>query len=393
MHAKEYRYIVLGAGRQGTAAAYGLAHLGPVAEVVLADQDAGRAQQAARRINALLGRDLARGVQVDVRDHEALVALLASADGALSAVPYFFNLDITRAAIAARTHLCDMGGHTETVFRQLELDDAARAAGISVVPDCGMGPGLINTIGAYIIESLDEAHEVRIYDGGLPQNPKPPWNYSLLFHINGLTNEYDGTTVLLIDGRLTEVEGLTGYERLHIPPLGELEAFITTGGASTAPWTFRGRVRTYINKTLRYPGHYEWFRAYRALGLFSLEPIRVGEQEVVPREVFHALLEPKLYDPEVRDLAVIHVVGRGVKDGQLVTLTVDVLDYYDEATGFRAMERLTGWHCAAMLTRQVRGEVRPGAVPQETAVPPAALLDDLRGLGIAIREAWAPAGQ
>lgn len=383
-----YRYVVLGAGRQGTAAAYDLARMGQAAEVVLADADLERARQSAQRVNRLLQRPVARAAQVDVRESADLRRLLEPADGALSAVPYFFNLGITQAAIAARTHLCDMGGHTETVFRQLELDEAARQAGVSIVPDCGMGPGLINTIGAYIIDTLDEADEVRIYDGGLPKHPKPPWNYNLLFHINGLTNEYYGTTVLLIDGELTEVEGLTGYERLTIPPVGELEAFITTGGASTAPWTFRGRVRTYINKTLRYPGHYAWFRAYKELGLFDLEPIEIDGTRVVPREVFHALLEPKLYDPEVRDLALIHVIGSGRKDGRAVRLTVDVYDEYDEATGFRAMERLTGWHCATMLALQVQAAVKPGAVPQETAVAPQRVLDGLRARGIAWHETW-----
>ncbi len=388
----QYRYVVLGAGRQGTAAAYDLARMGQAAEVVLADVDLGRAQRSAQRVNDLLQRPVARAAEVDVSDASALQRLLAPAHGALSAVPYFFNLAITRAAIAARTHLCDMGGHTPTVFQQLEQDPKARQAGVSVVPDCGMGPGLINTIGAYIIASLDQAHEVRIYDGGLPKHPRPPWNYNLLFHINGLTNEYYGTTVLLRDGELVEVEGLTEYERLNLPPLGELEAFITTGGASTAPWTFRGKVRTYINKTLRYPGHYEWFRAYKALGLFELDPVEVNGQPVVPREVFHTLLAPKLEDPEVQDVALIHVVGTGIKEGKPVKFVVDVYDEYDPHTGFRAMERLTGWHCSTMLAFQVQGIVPPGAHPQETAVPPERMLEALRQRGIAIRQTWAGLG-
>ncbi len=382
----KYRYVVLGAGRQGTAAGYDFARHGEAVQVVMADADAAQAERSAARINALTGRDVAVPAVVDATDGEALRRLLEPADGVLSAVPYFFNLEITRAAIASRTHMADIGGHTQTVFAQLALDEQARHAGISIVPDCGMGPGLINTIGAYLVEAFDEPREVRIYDGGLPQHPEPPWNYALTFHINGLTNEYDGTTTLLIDGKLTEVEGLTQYERLEIPPLGELEAFITTGGASTAPWTFHGRLQTYINKTLRYPGHYEWFLAYKNLGLFSETPMQVGECALKPRDFYHALLAPKITAPEgLRDVAVIHAVGRGKREGQEAEVVVDVLDYYDEATGFRAMERLTGWHASAMLIAQVRGEVRPGAVPQETAFPPAAMLEALRARGIAIK--------
>ncbi len=380
-----YRYVVLGAGRQGTAAGYDVALRGEAARVVMADADPAQAERSAARINTLLGREVAVPAVVDVTDGSALRRLLEPADGVLSAVPYFFNLEITRAAIASHTHMTDIGGHTQTVFAQLALDADARAAGISIVPDCGMGPGLINTIGAYLVEACDEPREVRIYDGGLPQHPEPPWNYALTFHINGLTNEYDGTTTLLIGGELTEVEGLTGYERLEIPPLGELEAFITTGGASTAPWTFRGRLQTYINKTLRYPGHYEWFLAYKTLGLFSETPMQVGACTLKPRDFYHALLAPKITAPEgLRDLAVIHAIGRGRRNGREAETVVDVLDYYDEATGFRAMERLTGWHAAAMLIFQVGGQVPPGAVPQETALPPETMLDALRARGIAI---------
>ncbi len=380
-----YRYVILGAGRQGTAAGYDLAMHGNADRVMMADANPAQAEAAAARINALVGFDVAVPAVVDVTDGQAVRRLLEPADGVLSAVPYFFNLDITRAAVDARAHMTDIGGHTQTVFQQLALDEQARQAGISIVPDCGMGPGLINTIGAYLVEAFDEPREVRIYDGGLPQHPEPPWNYALTFHINGLTNEYDGTTVLLIDGELTEVEGLTQYERLEIPPLGELEAFITTGGASTAPWTFHGRLQTYINKTLRYPGHYEWFLAYKTLGLFSETPMQIGDCTLKPRDFYHALLAPKIVAKEgVRDLAVIHAIGRGKKAGQEAEVVVDVLDYYDEATGFRAMERLTGWHAAAMLIFQVSGRVAPGAHPQETAVPPAEMLDALRGRGIAI---------
>ena len=381
-----WTYAVLGAGRQGTAAAYDLARHGHAARVLLADRDPATARRAAARVNALLGREVAFPAVVDVADEDAVRAFLAPVDAAISAVPFQYNLGLTRAAIAAGTHLCDMGGHTPTVFRQLELDPAARAADVSIVPDCGMGPGLINTLGAYIVTHMDHPQHVRIYDGGLPQNPRPPWNYALTFHINGLTNEYAGTTVLLMDGELVEVEGLTHYERLTIEPLGELEAFVTTGGASTAPWSFRGRLQTYINKTLRYPGHYEWFRAFKQLGLFREDPVPVDGQPVVPRALYHALLEPQIRArPDEPDLAVIRVIGEGEHQGRPARWVLDVLDRYDPETGFRAMERLTGWHCAVMSIFQAHGVVPPGAHPQETAVPPEAVLDALRQRGIDIR--------
>lgn len=379
---ENHHYLVIGAGRQGTAAAYDLALYGDAGQVTLADLDPDVARNAATRVNTLIQKDIATPLELDVRDEAALAAALERADAALSAVPYFHNLAITRAAIQGRAHLCDMGGNTDVVFAQLELDAEARAAGISVVPDCGMGPGLNNTMGAYVVDLLDEPREVSLYDGGLPQDPQPPWNYQLTFHINGLTNEYYGETAFLRNGQIVTVEGLTEHERMFIPPLGELEAFVTTGGTSTAPHTFKGRLETYQNKTLRYPGHFEWFRAFRTLGLLGLEPIEVDGREIVPRDVFHTLLEPKITAPDIRDVCLLRAVGKGKKDGVETVVTVDLVDYYDEETGFRAMERLTGWHCAIMLSFQAHGRVRPGSVPMETAVPADEMMEAFSRRGI-----------
>ncbi len=378
-----YHYAVLGAGRQGTAAAYDLAKFGQAAEILLADLNAEAAERAATRINRLIGKEIARGVQLDVSDRAALERALRGVDVTLSAVPYYFNLEITKACIAAGSSLCDMGGHTGVVRQQLALDAEAKAAGVSIVPDCGMGPGLNVTMAAYVMELLDQPRAVRIYDGGLPQNPVPPWNYAATFHINGLTNEMDGQAIFLRNGETTPVDTLTEPEFLEIPPLGRLEADITSGGLSTSPWTFKGKLQEYSNKTLRYPGHFEWWRAFKELGLFAEEPIDVGGQQVAPRELFHALLEPKIRaDEDLRDICVMRVVGEGVKDGQETRVVIDLVDRYDESTGFRAMERLTGWHCAIMMGFQARGRVPTGGVAMETAVPAGEFMEAVRDRGI-----------
>jgi lysine 6-dehydrogenase len=383
-----FEYLILGAGRQGTAAAYDLARHGAASQIVLADQDVAVARAAAERVNALVEREVAVGQQIDVTDGSALRAVLGAADVALSAVPYYFNLEITRAAIDTQTHLCDMGGHTDVVMTQLALDDEARQAGISIVPDCGMGPGLINTMGAFAVELLDQAEEIFIYDAGLPQKPTPPWNYQLTFHINGLTNEMDGQAVFLRNGKITRVDTLTEPEYIEIAPLGRLEADVTSGGTSTAPWTFERKLRTYENKVLRYPGHFEWLRAYKALGLFSENPIRVGQQMIVPRQVYHALLEPKITAPHIEDICIVRSVGKGLKDGQKRQVTIDLVDRYDPQTGFTAMERLTGWHCAIMMIFQAHGEVHPGGVPMETAIPASKFMAEFPKRGIQYQVRW-----
>jgi lysine 6-dehydrogenase len=383
-----HNYLILGAGRQGTAAAYDLALYGNAGEIILADANFASAQAAASRVNQLAGWQVASAHELEVSDFTKLHLLLEKGSVALSAVPYYFNLEITRAAIATKTHLTDMGGNTSVVWEQLALKEEALEAGISIVPDCGMGPGLINTMGAYVIELLDEPREVCIYDAGLPQNPIPPWNYQLTFHINGLTNEMDGEATFLRDGGIVQVPTLTEPELLEFPGLGTLEAEVTSGGTSTAPWTFKDQILRYENKVLRYPGHFEWLRAYKALGLFSEEPINVSGQPIVPREVYHALLEPKITSPNIKDIAIIRAKGSGLKNGHPATVSVDLIDYFDPQTGFSAMERLTGWHCSIMMIFQARGEIPPGVTPVEIAIPPEHYLGEFNKRGIKYRVNW-----
>jgi lysine 6-dehydrogenase len=385
---QRFRYVVLGAGRQGTAAAYDLARFGDADQIVLADADPEVAQQSAARVNTLIEQPVATACQLDVTDYAALVELLTGATSVMSAVPYYFNLDITHAALEAGSHLCDLGGNTDVVLAQHRLDPQAVEAGVSIVPDCGMGPGLINTLGELAIDLLDEPREVILYDGGLPQEPEPPWNYQLTFHINGLTNEYDGKAIYLRDGQIAEVDTLSEVELVDIPALGRLEAFTSAGGLSNSPYLYEGQLQRYENKILRYPGHCEWFKAFKTLGLFSLEPVRVGGFDVVPRDFYHVLLEPKITAPVIKDICVMQVRGVGVKDGKEATVVIDLVDRFDEETGFTAMERLTGWHCAIMMGFQARGAVRPGAHPMQKAVPADAFMEEVRRRGIDFSVSW-----
>jgi len=363
-----YHYVVIGAGRQGVAAAYDLARHGEAERITLVDLNPSVAEAGAERLNRLLGRPVVEAKFGDASRPETLARLLSEVDGMLSAASYRFNLGLARIAVETRTHMVDLGGHTGIVREELALDPEAKKAGVAIVPDCGMGPGMNITLALVAMDLLDEAHEVRIYDGGLPQNPKPPWNYALLFSAEGLVNEYEGEAYFLREGRVTPVPALTELEELEIPPLGRLEAFVTSGGLSTMPWTFEGKLRVLENKTLRYPGHCRLLHGLRALGLFSRDPISVGDLTVVPRDLLIALFERFLSEPEVRDVCAIYVRARGMRDGRPAEARVSLVDCYDPEMGFRAMEKLTGWHAALVLALAVRGEIPPGTTSIERAL-------------------------
>jgi lysine 6-dehydrogenase len=377
-----YTYAILGAGRQGTAAAYDLACNGNAKRVHFFDIDLDAAHASSQRINQLIGSEIATSHQLDVSHTETLISNLSKVDVALSAVPYYHNLKISKACIQAGSSLCDMGGHTGVVREQLALDEEAKNVGISVVPDCGMGPGLNITMAAYIKDQFDDPQHLYIFDGGLPQDPEPPWNYNLTFHINGLTNEMDGHAYFIREGKVTPVETLTESEYIKFKPMGRLEADVTSGGLSTSPWAFEDELLSYENKTLRYPGHFEWLRSFKALGLFSEDPLDMDHQQVIPRQVYHRLLEPKIRDDDVRDICLIRVVGKGEIEGENKTISCDLIDYYDPETGFTAMERLTGWHCAIMMGFQASGRIKPGCHPVHSAISPRIFMESISKRGI-----------
>jgi lysine 6-dehydrogenase len=383
-----YRYGVLGAGRQGTAAAYDLVVRGEAAAVTLADADAGRAAAAAERVNRLSATELARPALLDATDGRALRAMLEPLDAIVSALPYHHNLRVAEAAVETRTHHCDLGGNTPIVLQELELDERARAAGVAVVPDCGEAPGMANNLLAYAMGLLDRPRDALVLDGGIPLEPEPPWNYVVTFLTEGLINEYDGSCPWIEDGRPVEVPCLDPAhdELVEIPPFGTLEALVANTGSTTTR-TLGRELRSLRFKVLRWPGHAERFRAFRDLGLFSREPIEVGGQRVVPREVLLALLEPRIgARPGVRDVVICRVLVSGEKAGREATATVEAVVHPDEETGFTAMEQATGFHAAIVCHLMASGRIPPGATPNELAVDPVELVPELTRRGFLLTE-------
>jgi len=385
-----YSYIMLGAGRQGIAAAYDLALFGEASRVTLADFDGELARSAADRVNALVHDKIADALVLDVRDEGAVHRALKDYDIALSAVPYYYNLPLTRAAIACGVSFCDLGGNTEIVRQQHALDREASRAEVCVVPDCGMGPGMGNTLAVYAMGLVGNPEHVYMYDGGLPQKPKAPWNYALTFNIEGLTNEYYGGMTILRHGELFHAPCFTEFEMVDVPPVGRLEAFLIAGGASTAPWTFRGKLQTYELKVLRYPGTFAQLKAFSDLGLFDLNPVRVNDGEVVPRKLFNALFEPQVRVDDLEDVCIVRVRAVGKKDGQPTEAVVEIIDYHDSVTGFTAMQRMTGWHMSIVAAMMAKGEIPAGSLPLELAVPGEAFVKQARRRGFKITEEVMP---
>ncbi|MBK8916099.1 MAG: saccharopine dehydrogenase NADP-binding domain-containing protein [Phycisphaerales bacterium] len=382
-----YRYCVIGAGRQGAAIAHDLLLNCEASRVVLADAQEAVARRSVLRLVALhpsRGGDVIP-VQCDAADGDSVQRAATGAQVVISAAPYRFNEGLTRAAIAAGAHFCDLGGNTAVVRSQLALHEAARAAGVSVLPDCGLAPGLGNILAADGVSRLEPPIRVQVRCGGLPQRREGPLNYKLVFNFDGLVNEYSGFGEFLREGAPISIPALSETEAIEFPPpVGLCEAAVTSGGTSTCAESFAGLVQDYDYKTVRYPGHFAIIRAMFGLGLFE-ERLRTGDGgELRPRELTRRLFEERLALPEVRDLVVLRVTVRGRSGGVARRVTYDLFDLHDEGTGFTAMERTTAFPTALVAYFQARGMIPAGARPLEQALPTAAYVKELGGHDIRI---------
>jgi lysine 6-dehydrogenase len=212
-------------------------------------------------------------------------------------------------------------------------------------------------------------------------HPKPPFNYKLVFSPEGLVNEYWEPAVALRGGRRVELESLTELEELRFPrPFGRLEAFVTSGGASTLPWTMAGKVSDLDYKTIRYLGHCALMKGMLWLGLGDITPVRAGAVRLAPREMLLELLRRKLQDDD-RDVVLMRVTARRGRKG----VRFQMIDRGLPRRGITAMMRTTAFPAAAVAWMLGSGRIEEkGALPQEMCVPPGAFLDEVRRRGLAI---------
>jgi lysine 6-dehydrogenase len=390
------KLLVIGSGMMGSAAAYDMARQPEVHAVTLADSDVKRAREVAARVNRMTAAKKVTAVALDASKEKTAAHLMRGHDGALSAVPYFLNLGLARAAVEARCHFADLGGNNTVVRQELQLSRKAEQRGVALAPDCGLSPGMASILGGELVRRLGgRADALRLYVGGLPEKPMPPFHYQLVFSVEGLINEYVEPARILRKGKLVTIEPLTEPEDFHRPGFAPLVAFHTSGGTSTLPESFEGKVGECFEKTLRYPGHYDLLCELKELGLFSSEKLKIGDAEIAPRAMMSKIFEGKFASKgpdvcimrleaheSVRSPGVRGLLGGRLK-GRVASFTL--VDHYDPKTDMSAMMRTTAFP-ASIVVQMLASEAisRRGAVLQERDVPADQFLDEMSKRGIRI---------
>ena len=365
----------------GKGAAFDLARNDEVEHIIVADIDEQRAKNLADELGPKVESEI-----VDARNRDQLVSVFSKVDAAISCVSYKLDLLHTEVAIETNTHMCDLGGNFRIVQEQMKLNDKAVDAGVTIIPDCGVAPGLSNILTRAGIEALTRPESVHIRVGGLQQEPRPPLNYSLIFSVVGLINEYVEPCMVLREGKIAFEDPLIGFEQVIFPePFGTLEAFNTSGGTSTLPLTYEGKVNELDYKTIRYPGHGHKMWTLMKLGLMDSEEHDFDGLKIAPRTVLERLLEKNL--PESgKDVTLIRIIVEGWKGTESRKEEYEVIDYYDEKTGLTSMMRTTSFTASIASMMCANGTITDrGVLPPEKSIPPDLFIQEMKKRGVDIK--------
>jgi lysine 6-dehydrogenase len=375
------KVLIIGCGNIGSVAAEDLAeNVG--CQVAVADNDEKRAKNVAERI----GKNNVSWVKLDASEHSKLVSALKDIDLALGFLPGRLGYGLAKESIAAGTDLVDVSFMGEN---PIAFYDKAVKAGVTIVPDCGLAPGISNFLVGHASSKLDKTQRVHVMVGGLPEKPIPPLEYVVTWSPESLIDEYTRKARIVREGKMVETEVLSGLEEVDFLNVGKLEAFFTDG-LRTLLHTLSD-VSDMWEKTLRYPGHAEKIRLLKDLGLFGENSVALEGANVSPRKLMVKLLTEKLWKPEIEDIVVLKVEVSGVKNRKQTRYVYNLLDHYDRRQRITAMARTTAY--PASIVAQM---ILNGAVKEKGVVPPESLgmndklfqlfCDGLRLRGIEISE-------
>ncbi|QQK77497.1 saccharopine dehydrogenase NADP-binding domain-containing protein [Salicibibacter cibarius] len=361
------KIAILGAGLMGKEAARDLVNSSGVEKVALADIDLNRAEFICKQLNA----PALKGYRVDASDPTELSAFIADYDVVINALFYSFNETVAAVAIEAGVHCVDLGGHIGNVTDQvLKKDNDAKRKGVTIIPDLGVAPGMINILSGHGIGKLDRAQSVKLYVGGIPMRPESPLEYNHVFSMEGLLDHYTDPASIIRNGSKDCIPSLSEIEKIYFDRFGPLEAFHTSGGTSTLSRSFPN-LNTLEYKTIRYPGHAEKFKLLVDLNLTDKNySVDVNGQRINPREVLLKTLEPIVDLKDKDDAVLLRVIVEGIREGKSSAYTYEMITMKDREHDVTAMARATANTISVVAQMIGSGDIhKRGVCPPEQIVP------------------------
>ena len=362
------------AGGMGSVAVHAAMDYEAVKEIVIADLN----EEAAKALAESLGGK-AQAIRLDVTDSEALGAAMENADVVVNSVgPYYrFGVPVLKAAIAAKRHYVDICDDWRPTLDMLDLDEQARAAGVTAIVGMGASPGISSMLCVKAMKRLDETTE--LITG---------WNAASAFQGE-------------VDGAADKVDASAAMEHLVHECSGTIGAY--RDGTLTM-------VRPLENLTLDYPG----FGRFDVWTIGHPEPVtipRYWKEVLFASNVFYATSEtanvvksaavqvdsgektiPQAAESIMSELAsgrvsvagelevpLLFVLAKGRKENsdKLVALTVSAIPA-SSLEGASLMGAVTGIPLAVGLKMLCESKItRRGVLAPEAAIDPDEFFDEL----------------
>jgi lysine 6-dehydrogenase len=373
--------LVLGCGMMGRAIVYDLSLFSDFETIIIGDKDI-QTRNSAKKF--LKGTNV-NVIPVNADKSNEIKKHFQKVDVVISAVPYRFNFKLAKMAIETTTHFVDLGGNNTIVENERSLFSKAKKSEVTIIPDSGLAPGLVSIITRDIVDHMDTVDSVKLRVGGLPRHPQPPLNYQIVFSPYGLINEYVEDAIILDHGKILEKKSMTDVESLQFPePFGMMEAFLTSGGCSTLPFTYKDMIKYLDYKTIRYPGHCEKIKTFLDLGFADETKMSFDGHAIAPRNVFVSLLTKNI-PTTGEDVVLLKVLSRGTKNGKKRSRDYLMIDYYDTQHDISAMMRTTGYSVAITAQMIENGTIQErGVFCPEEIVPPTPFFAELKKRNIAL---------
>lgn len=382
---------VLGSGLMGKETARDLTLSEGVTEVGIADIDLDRAENVVDQLKS----PKLKAYRVNASNEEELANYMGQFDVIINALFYSFNEIVAKTAVKVGVHSVDLGGHIGHITdRVLELKEEAKSANVTIIPDLGVAPGMINILSGYGASKLDQLKSIKLYVGGIPLRPQPPLEYYHVFSMEGLFDHYTDPSLIIRDGVKQEIPSLSEVEEVHFSKFGPLEAFHTSGGTSTLSISYP-QLETLEYKTIRYKGHAEKFKLLVDLNLTRTDyEVEVNGQKVNPREVLLKVLDPIVELGDKDDVVLLKVLVSGEKDGVETTYEYEMSTYKDRDNNVTAMARATANTISVVAQMIGKGTIdEEGVYPPEQVVPGKEYIEEMAKRGVMIQESVHTASQ
>ena len=382
------RILVLGTGLQGRATLHDLAGSPAVSRVIAADADLAGLTRYLDRLKA----PKIEPVELDARDHDRVAALMRKVQAVIVLLPVSFHVPITRLAIANGIHLVN-SSYVPPEFHEIGRDAAAR--GLAILPEFGFDPGIDLVLAGQAAKELDEVHEFYSYGAGFPEPGAAtgPLRYKISWTFEGVLKSYVRDARVIREGKTVAIPGreifapsnihtvtMDGYGTLEAYPNGDVAHYLDAMGVAAT-------IKNAGRFAMRWPGHCAFWYALAQLGFLEQAPLPVGSATVSPRDFLRSLLEPQLqYAEDERDVAVIRVDVRGIRNGRRRRLVYEVIDLRDLTSGLLAMNRTVGYTASIGAQMILRGDVKKrGLLSPLTDIPTDIFFKELRQRGITVQ--------